>query len=205
MSIRIGHGYDVHKFGGLGPIVIAGVKIEHDMGLIAHSDGDVVLHALCDALLGALALGDIGKHFPDTDPTLAGVDSRKLLRLREVQLRGRALKEGNLLSDLLYVDRNLPALDRLATQDLACKTVDTSCLLCSLLSCVVFCSLCFFQCAGLFRLECVLPRVPEIQRDQLEDVGAELAQVGAPGIQNRLLDLLEPSYQVGPRHLEVDQ
>ena len=80
MSIRIGHGYDVHKFGGTGPIVIAGVKIEHDMGLIAHSDGDVVLHALCDALLGALALGDIGKHFPDTDPTLAGVDSRELLR-----------------------------------------------------------------------------------------------------------------------------
>jgi 2-C-methyl-D-erythritol 2,4-cyclodiphosphate synthase len=80
MSIRIGHGYDVHKFGGPGPIVIAGVRIEHDMGLIAHSDGDVVLHALCDALLGALALGDIGKHFPDTDPTLAGVDSRELLR-----------------------------------------------------------------------------------------------------------------------------
>ena len=80
MSIRIGHGYDVHKFGGTGPIVIAGVKIDHDMGLIAHSDGDVVLHALCDALLGALAMGDIGKHFPDTDPTLSGVDSRVLLR-----------------------------------------------------------------------------------------------------------------------------
>ncbi|MFT4747223.1 MAG: 2-C-methyl-D-erythritol 2,4-cyclodiphosphate synthase [Congregibacter sp.] len=80
MSIRIGHGYDVHKFGGVGPIVIAGVEINHDKGLIAHSDGDVLLHALCDALLGALALGDIGKHFPDTDPTLAGVDSRELLR-----------------------------------------------------------------------------------------------------------------------------
>ncbi|MBU3002345.1 2-C-methyl-D-erythritol 2,4-cyclodiphosphate synthase [Paraglaciecola arctica] len=80
MSIRIGHGYDVHKFGGAGPIVIAGVSIDHVMGLLAHSDGDVVLHALCDALLGALALGDIGKHFPDTDPQLAGVDSRELLR-----------------------------------------------------------------------------------------------------------------------------
>lgn len=80
MSIRIGHGYDVHKFGGTGPIIIAGVSIDHKMGLIAHSDGDVVLHALCDAMLGALALGDIGKHFPDTDPTLAGVDSRELLR-----------------------------------------------------------------------------------------------------------------------------
>ncbi|WP_299079865.1 2-C-methyl-D-erythritol 2,4-cyclodiphosphate synthase [uncultured Paraglaciecola sp.] len=80
MSIRIGHGYDVHKFGGIGPIVIAGVKIEHNKGLIAHSDGDVVLHALCDALLGALALGDIGKHFPDTDAKFAGIDSRELLR-----------------------------------------------------------------------------------------------------------------------------
>jgi|TARA_R110002111_G_scaffold32679_2_gene65787 2-C-methyl-D-erythritol 2,4-cyclodiphosphate synthase len=78
--MRIGHGYDVHKFGGTGPIVIAGVSIDHVMGLIAHSDGDVLLHALCDALLGALALGDIGKHFPDTDPTLTGIDSRELLR-----------------------------------------------------------------------------------------------------------------------------
>jgi len=64
--IRIGHGFDVHKFGGFGPITIGGVKIPHEQGLIAHSDGDVVLHALCDALLGALALGDIGTHFPDS-------------------------------------------------------------------------------------------------------------------------------------------
>jgi 2-C-methyl-D-erythritol 2,4-cyclodiphosphate synthase len=80
MTIRIGHGYDVHKFGGDGPIIIAGTAIEHSQGLIAHSDGDVALHALCDALLGALALGDIGRHFPDTDPTYAGADSRQLLR-----------------------------------------------------------------------------------------------------------------------------
>ncbi|MFQ3190295.1 MAG: 2-C-methyl-D-erythritol 2,4-cyclodiphosphate synthase [Paraglaciecola sp.] len=96
MSIRIGHGYDVHKFGGPGPIVIAGVKIDHDMGLIAHSDGDVVLHALCDALLGALALGDIGKHFPDTDPTLAGVDSRELLRHIYKLITNRQYHLGNL-------------------------------------------------------------------------------------------------------------
>ena len=96
MSIRIGHGYDVHKFGGTGPIVIAGVKIEHDMGLIAHSDGDVVLHALCDALLGALALGDIGKHFPDTDPTLAGVDSRELLRHVYKLITDKQYQLGNL-------------------------------------------------------------------------------------------------------------
>ncbi|MBL4631962.1 MAG: 2-C-methyl-D-erythritol 2,4-cyclodiphosphate synthase [Paraglaciecola sp.] len=95
MSIRSGHGYDVHKFGGAGPIVIAGVKIEHEMGLIAHSDGDVVLHALCDALLGALALGDIGKHLPDTDPKLAGVDSRELLRHVYQLITDKQYKLGN--------------------------------------------------------------------------------------------------------------
>tara|TARA_R110002167_G_scaffold187278_1_gene388416 strand:+ start:103 stop:603 length:501 start_codon:yes stop_codon:yes gene_type:complete len=96
MSIRIGHGYDVHKFGGAGPIVIAGVSIDHDMGLIAHSDGDVLLHALCDALLGALALGDIGKHFPDTDPALAGVDSRELLRHVYKLITDKQYQLGNL-------------------------------------------------------------------------------------------------------------
>lgn len=78
--MRIGHGFDVHKFGGNGPITLGGVKIDHDLGLVAHSDGDVLLHALCDALLGAAALGDIGKHFPDTDDAYSGVDSRVLLR-----------------------------------------------------------------------------------------------------------------------------
>lgn len=78
--IRIGHGYDVHKFGGEGPITLGGVKIDYSQGLIAHSDGDVALHAICDALLGALALGDIGKHFPDTSAEFENVDSRLLLR-----------------------------------------------------------------------------------------------------------------------------
>ncbi|AMJ85660.1 2-C-methyl-D-erythritol 2,4-cyclodiphosphate synthase [Alteromonas stellipolaris] len=78
--MRIGHGFDVHKFGGDGPIVIGGVSIDYEQGLVAHSDGDVLLHALCDALLGAAALGDIGKHFPDTDDTYSGADSRVLLR-----------------------------------------------------------------------------------------------------------------------------
>jgi len=78
--IRIGHGYDVHKFGGEGPITIAGIKIPYKQGLLAHSDGDVVIHALCDAILGALALGDIGRHFPDNDDTFKGIDSRKLLQ-----------------------------------------------------------------------------------------------------------------------------
>lgn len=78
--MRIGHGFDVHKFGGEGPIILAGVKIPYQFGLVAHSDGDVVLHAITDALIGALALGDIGKLFPDTDPKYKGIDSRLLLK-----------------------------------------------------------------------------------------------------------------------------
>lgn len=77
---RIGHGIDVHRFGEGDHVTIAGVKISHDRAFIAHSDGDVALHALCDAILGALALGDIGKHFPDTDAAYKGADSRVLLR-----------------------------------------------------------------------------------------------------------------------------
>ncbi|MGO2322857.1 2-C-methyl-D-erythritol 2,4-cyclodiphosphate synthase [Vibrio casei] len=78
--IRIGHGFDVHKFGGEGPVIIGGVAIPYEQGLIAHSDGDVALHALTDALLGSIAEGDIGKHFPDTDDKWKGADSRALLR-----------------------------------------------------------------------------------------------------------------------------
>lgn len=78
--MRIGHGFDVHKFGGTGPLTLAGVKIPFEYGFIAHSDGDVILHAVTDALLGALALGDIGQLFPDTDNQYRGIDSRILLR-----------------------------------------------------------------------------------------------------------------------------
>lgn len=78
--LRIGHGFDVHKFGGTGPLTIAGVKIDYAHGFIAHSDGDVAIHALCDAILGSLALGDIGKHFPDTASEYENIDSRILLR-----------------------------------------------------------------------------------------------------------------------------
>lgn len=79
--MRIGHGYDVHAFGPGDKVVIGGVVIPHHHGLVAHSDGDVLLHALCDALLGAAALGDIGKHFPDTDMQYRNADSRSLLRM----------------------------------------------------------------------------------------------------------------------------
>ncbi|MBV1922193.1 MAG: 2-C-methyl-D-erythritol 2,4-cyclodiphosphate synthase [Pseudomonadales bacterium] len=78
--IRVGHGYDVHAFGDGDHVVLGGVTIPYNRGLIAHSDGDVVLHALADALLGAMGLGDIGKHFPDTDKQYEGADSRILLR-----------------------------------------------------------------------------------------------------------------------------
>ena len=85
MSFRIGHGYDAHRFGPGDGIVIGGVRIAFERGIVAHSDGDVLLHAVCDALLGAAGLGDLGVLFPDSDPTLAGVSSRKLLR--EVRVR----------------------------------------------------------------------------------------------------------------------
>ncbi len=80
MNMRIGHGYDVHRFGEGEQVVLGGVSIPYRRGLLAHSDGDVLLHALCDALLGAIAAGDIGRHFPDSDPAFAGADSRALLR-----------------------------------------------------------------------------------------------------------------------------
>lgn len=83
-NIRIGHGFDVHKFSATvdpaKPLILAGHQLNEPYSLIAHSDGDVVLHALCDALLGAAALGDIGEHFPDTDPSIAGIDSKKILK-----------------------------------------------------------------------------------------------------------------------------
>jgi 2-C-methyl-D-erythritol 2,4-cyclodiphosphate synthase len=86
--MRIGHGYDLHALAAGRRLVLGGVDIAHERGPIAHSDGDVLLHALADALLGAAALGDIGQHFPDTDPAYAGADSRVLLR--EVMARVRA-------------------------------------------------------------------------------------------------------------------
>ena len=79
-NLRIGHGYDVHALGEGLPLIIGGVKIAHDKGCVAHSDGDVAAHALCDALLGAAALGDIGLHFPDTSDDYKGADSVALLR-----------------------------------------------------------------------------------------------------------------------------
>jgi len=93
--MRIGHGYDVHAFGDGDHVVLGGVRIDCDQGLVAHSDGDVVIHALCDALLGAAGLGDIGRHFPDTDERFSGADSRDLLRAVVSQLQTGGWSVGN--------------------------------------------------------------------------------------------------------------
>lgn len=93
--MRIGMGYDVHKLIEGRDLILCGVKIPHDKGLLGHSDADVAIHALCDSLLGAAALGDIGKHFPDTDEKYKGADSRKLLREVEKMLSEQGYSIGN--------------------------------------------------------------------------------------------------------------
>lgn len=99
--MRIGHGFDVHAFDAGDAVVLGGVTIPHSHGLRAHSDGDVALHALCDAILGALADGDIGQHFPDTDPAWAGADSRRLLRAVAERVAGAGYRLAN--ADLTIV------------------------------------------------------------------------------------------------------
>ena len=95
MSMRIGQGFDVHAFGSGDHIMLGGVRIAHTHGVLAHSDGDVVLHALCDAMLGALALGDIGIHFPPTDARWKDADSRSFLRHCTALIRERGWQVGN--------------------------------------------------------------------------------------------------------------
>lgn len=90
--MRIGHGYDTHRFTAGRPLILGGVAIPHDQGLLAHSDGDVVIHALCDALLGAAALGDLGAHFPDDDSEFKDIDSRNLLRKTRTLLADKSWK-----------------------------------------------------------------------------------------------------------------
>ncbi|MDP1863422.1 MAG: 2-C-methyl-D-erythritol 2,4-cyclodiphosphate synthase [Thiobacillus sp.] len=94
-DVRIGHGFDVHAFADNRKLIIGGVDIPHEMGLAGHSDADVLLHAICDALLGAAGLGDIGRHFPDTDAAFSGIDSRILLRRVAEQLKQRNWRVGN--------------------------------------------------------------------------------------------------------------
>jgi 2-C-methyl-D-erythritol 2,4-cyclodiphosphate synthase len=119
---RVGHGFDVHRFGDGNEIILGGVNIPHCQGLIAHSDGDVLLHALCDALLGACALGDIGKHFPDTDEAFANANSRQLLKhcYQLVQQQGYELVNAD-MTIVAQAPKMAPHIDtmrRLISQDL---------------------------------------------------------------------------------------
>jgi len=125
MNMRIGHGFDVHAFGGDGPVTLGGVKIEYTQGLLAHSDGDVVLHALSDALLGAIALGDIGHHFPDTDAAFKGIDSRILLRKVFADVSAAGYKIGNLditiMAQAPKMAPHINAMRQCIADDLACQ------------------------------------------------------------------------------------
>lgn len=124
MTMRIGHGFDVHASGGEGPITLGGVKIACEQGLVAHSDGDVLLHALADALLGALALGDIGHHFPDTDAAFKGIDSRILLRKVFSDVKARGFAIGNvditIMAQAPKMAPHIQAMRQCIADDLAC-------------------------------------------------------------------------------------
>ncbi|OAT49538.1 2-C-methyl-D-erythritol 2,4-cyclodiphosphate synthase [Providencia heimbachae] len=122
--MRIGHGFDVHKFGGEGPIIIGGVRVPYEQGLLAHSDGDVVLHAVTDAILGAAALGDIGKLFPDTDPAYKDADSRVLLRESFSRVREKGYSIGNIdITIMAQAPKMLPHIPQMRiniAEDLEC-------------------------------------------------------------------------------------
>ena len=127
MKFRIGHGYDVHALGDGLRLVLGGVEIPHTKGCIAHSDGDVLIHAICDAILGALALGDIGKHFPDSSAEFKGIDSRKLL-IRVVELiAAEGYRVGNIDSTIAMQQPKLrPYIDSMRSQIAQCVGLDAA-------------------------------------------------------------------------------
>ncbi|MBO5875606.1 MAG: 2-C-methyl-D-erythritol 2,4-cyclodiphosphate synthase [Alistipes sp.] len=127
-NFRIGHGYDVHALGEGLRLVIGGVEIPHDKGCIAHSDGDVLIHALCDALLGALALGDIGKHFPDTSAEFKGIDSRVLLRRVTALVHEAGYRIGNVDCTVAMQRPKLrPHIDLMRAELAAAMGVEVGC------------------------------------------------------------------------------
>lgn len=128
MKFRIGHGYDVHALGDGLKLVLGGVEIPHTKGCIAHSDGDVLIHAVCDALLGAVAEGDIGKHFPDTSAEFDGIDSRILLRRVVAMLRERGYSVGNIDSTIAMQRPKLrPYIDFMRAEIAAAAGVEVDC------------------------------------------------------------------------------
>lgn len=126
--LRIGQGYDVHKLVEGRDLIICGVRIPHHKGLLGHSDADVALHAVCDALLGALALGDIGKHFPDTDPQYKGIDSRKLLRHVANLIREHGYTVGNVDVTIMAQRPKLsPYIEQMRANMADCLDVEIGC------------------------------------------------------------------------------
>ena len=126
--MRIGHGFDVHAFGEGDHIILGGVKIPFEHSLVAHSDGDVLIHALIDSLLGALALGDIGHHFPDTDPKYKGCSSRDLLKEVAALVRNQAYQLTNtditIVAEAPKMASHLEAMRNNLAQDLGCFRSD---------------------------------------------------------------------------------
>jgi 2-C-methyl-D-erythritol 2,4-cyclodiphosphate synthase len=126
MDIRVGHGFDVHAFAADRKLIIGGVEIAHERGLLGHSDADVLLHAICDALLGAAGLGDIGRHFPDSDLRYKGIDSRELLRHVAGLLRERGWRIGNVDATIIAqapkMAPHIPAMQTNIAADLAVAT-----------------------------------------------------------------------------------
>lgn len=122
MTMRIGHGFDIHRIEPGEGVTLGGVRIACEYRIVAHSDGDVLIHALCDALLGAIGAGDIGKLFPDNDPQFKGIDSRKLLRIvmQRVQVAGFAPVnvDATLIAEAPRIGRHVPAMCAVLAEDL---------------------------------------------------------------------------------------
>ena len=130
MNFRIGFGYDVHRLLQGNPLWLGGVRIPHYLGAVGHSDADALLHAICDALLGAAALGDIGTHFPDTDPALEGISSSILLRKTGELLRNRGYEIGNIDSTVCLqapkIKPYIPEMQTLIASELGIKKEQVS-------------------------------------------------------------------------------
>ncbi len=128
MNIRIGNGFDVHRFAPERKLILCGVEIPYSEGLLGHSDADVALHALCDAILGAAALRDIGYHFPDTDPAYAGADSRRLLRRVVELVADKGYQVGNVdITIIAQAPKLLPHIEQMRANVAADLGVDLDC------------------------------------------------------------------------------
>ena len=128
IMIRIGNGFDVHKFAEGRELWLCGVKVDHSLGLLGHSDADVALHALCAALLGAAALRDIGYHFPDTDPAYKGADSRRLLRRVVELIAEKGYRPGNVdVTIIAQAPKLLPYIERMRATVASDLGIDPDC------------------------------------------------------------------------------